>query len=95
MAQISINRKEARIIINWYETVVIKASRYGTAEFIFPEEQIVIDKLKKCYGSTVLDDYELQTVSGWMEKVVSQFPGQAEYYFPEEENLVRKIREAI
>jgi hypothetical protein len=95
MAEISINKKEARIILNWFETAVGKASHYGTAEYIFPEEQLVIDKLKKCIGSTTLDDYELQTISGWMEKVVTRFPGQAEYYFPDEDALVQKIREAI
>ncbi|MCB0281565.1 MAG: hypothetical protein H6627_05295 [Calditrichae bacterium] len=95
MSQISINKQEARIILTWYDTVVGKASHYGTAEYVFPEEQLVVDKLKKCLGNTSLDHYELQTVIGWMDKVISQFPGQAEYYFPEEEALVQKIRDAV
>ena len=94
IGEVWITKKEAGIILGWYETTIEKASRFGSAEYIFPEEQMLVERLKKCYGKMFLDEYEIQTVSGWMDKVLYQMPGQTEFYFPEEETLVQKIREA-
>jgi len=91
---VKITRREAKVLLNWYDTAIAKASHYGSAQYVFPDEDSLVNKLKNTQSQVYIDSYEIDTIMGWMEKAMGVTPGQAEYYFPDEQKLVEKLRYA-
>ena len=92
--QLLVSIQETAIILNWFETALQKSTRFGPNHYIFPEEEILVNRLKSNNEEMYLDELDLQIINGWMEKSVMPFPGTLEVYFPGEELLVKKLNQA-
>jgi hypothetical protein len=90
--QFFVTKQEAGIILNWYDTALQKYTRFGSTQYAFPEEEILVKLLKTEKDEIILDDLDLQIIYCWMEKTVMPYPGLSEIYFPGEDNLVKKIK---
>lgn len=88
---ITFNYVEANIILNWFELANVKSERFGTSRYYFPQEEVVVQKLRKMNAASRYDDMDFEVIWGWMEKVVFPRVGEGGVYFPNEEETVDKL----
>ena len=91
-SKIKLNENEVSTILKWHENSTERKSRFGSATYIFPQEQILLNKIKKAEKSKVeIDEFELEMLTGWMENALFPQLGQETYLFPFEESAISKI----
>lgn len=88
---ITLSKHEARIALGWYENHIKKYARKGGSHIIFPEEEIVLFKLKNIDEQTKFDLFDVEIIHGWMVKNLTPLPAKQTYYFDEEVSVVEKI----
>ncbi len=90
---ITFNYVEANIILNWFELANVKSERFGSSRYYFPQEEVVVQKLRKMNEASRYDAIDFEIIWGWMEKVVYPRVGEGGVYFPNEKEIVDKLTE--
>ena len=91
-SKIKLNETEVSTILKWHENSTESKSRFGSANFVFPQEQILLNKIKKAENSGIeIVEFELEMLTGWMENALFPKLGQKTYLFPFEESVISKI----
>ena len=91
-SKIILSENEVSTILKWHENSTDRKSRFGSVNFVFPQEQILLTKIKKAENSGIeIDEFELEMLTGWMENALFPKLGQKTYLFPFEESAISKI----
>ena len=90
---ITLNYIEANIILNWFELANVRSERFGSSRYYFPQEEFVVQKLRKMDSESKYDHVDFEILWGWMEKAVFPRIGDGGIYFPNEEETVAKLKE--
>ena len=84
---------EAAMLLRWHEVTVQAASRHGGGtQWIFPQEEWLLEKLRQPEKNPLFDDMDLEMFTGWMDKALFPHPAAEAVYFPGEEALYRKLK---
>jgi hypothetical protein len=89
-SNITFNSEETQVILNWYENAKMRSERFGSSRYYFPEEEIVLFKLKSLRDQQ-FDPIDTEIIQGWMEKAI----GISGIYFPQEKELLEKINKYL
>lgn len=84
---------EATTILNWVEISNVRSERFGTSRYSFPQEEVVLERLRKMNSESKYDEMDFEIIWGWMEKAVFPRIGDGGIYFPNEKELVGKLKE--
>ncbi len=96
MKVLELSDLEKRTVLNWYEHTLEDSSHFGQAQYVFPEEERLISKIKKSKSDKVkLCDFEIKIIFNWMEKSMLSKFGPAVYLLPGEESVFEKIKYLI
>jgi len=76
--------EEKKQILLWYENVSQDQMHYGNGTVLFPQEGILINKLKKNTDEQ-LSEYEINMIKDWMPN--------SKYLFGIELDLYNKLKE--
>lgn len=90
---ITFNYIEANIILNWFEIANVRSERFGSSRYFFPQEEVVVQKLRRMDPASKYDDIDFEILWGWMERAVFPRLGDGGIYFPNEEETVNKLHE--
>jgi len=94
--RIKLSTKDVEIILSWYENYLEKLSRYGSSAVIFPQEKILVNKIKNASDSKLtLDEFELESITDWMGKALFPKLGGKTYFLPSEETIMNKLNTAM
>ncbi|HED10461.1 MAG TPA: hypothetical protein ENJ10_07215 [Caldithrix abyssi] len=84
---------EAATLVRWYELSLNRSERYGGREsYVFPQEEWLVNKLKKPDASASFDELDLEMMLGWMKDALFPQPAANAVYFPGEEALALKLK---
>ncbi len=89
-----LTKNEADILLNWHSIQKRKYERYGSAEYIFPQEEWLLNNLKNQPEEKVFDEMDLEVFLDWMHKATQPLPGNNPIYFQDEDSLIIKLRKA-
>ena len=91
---LSFNYHEAKVLLNWYENAITKGERFGASRYSFPQEEILIEKLKNPMLHSNYDPMDIEIMLGWKEKSLGPGIGEDKFYFPLEEEIYNKLKRA-
>ena len=89
-----LTKKEADILLKWHSIQKRRYQRYGSSEYIFPQEEWLINSLKNYPEEKEFDDMDLEIFLDWMHHATQPLPGNNPIYFPEENSLILKLENA-
>jgi hypothetical protein len=89
--KIEFNQAEIEILLHWIEESLNRSTRYGGPEVLFPEDQIVIKKLRTSDGSCEITKDELEYIIDAMSATINSKYGGKIYLFGLEKVLYEKI----
>ena len=91
---LSFNYHEAKVLLNWFENSRVKGERYGSSRYEFPQEEILVEKLKNPMLHSYYEPMDVEIMVGWMEKTLGPSVGSEKFYFPLEEEIYKKLKNA-
>jgi hypothetical protein len=89
--KIEFNQAEIEILLYWIEQSLSRSTRYGGPEILFPEDQIVIKKLRENTGTYEITKDELEYIVDAMSATINSKYGNKIYLFGLEKVLYEKI----
>jgi len=89
---LSFNYHEAKILLNWFENSRGKGERFGSSRYEFPQEEILVEKLKNPMLHSFYEPMDVEIMIGWMEKTLGPTVGSEKFYFPLEEEIFIKLK---
>ena len=92
---LSFNYHEAEVLLNWYENSRVRSERFGSSRYDFPQEELLIEKLKNPVLHSHYDPMDVEIMVGWMEKSLGPGIGEKKFYFPLEEEIYKKLQRAL
>ena len=96
MIVLEITEEEKRTIVNWYEHIIEESSHFGKAQYIFPAEEHLIEKIKNNKETKInLHDFEIKFIINWMEHSLNSKYGPSVYFLPGEESVFEKIKHLV
>jgi len=91
---LSFNYHEAKILLNWHENSNVRSERFGSSRYSFPQEELLVEKLKNPVLHNYYEPMDIEIMMGWMEKSLQPGVGQEKFYFPLEEEIHDKLKKA-
>jgi hypothetical protein len=91
---LSFNYHEAKVLLNWFENSRIKGERFGSSRYEFPQEEILVEKLKNPMLHSFYEPMDVEIMIGWMEKTLGPTIGNEKFYFPLEEEIFKRLKNA-
>ncbi len=92
MITLTLTKEEKEKILYWYEHVQKDSQHYGDGIAIFPEEQVIIDKLtSRKDGDFLFTENQIHIIADWMDKAIRGRFGKNIYVVPEEKSIYDKI----
>jgi hypothetical protein len=89
--KIEFNRAEVELILEWIEKSLNRSNRFGGSQILFPEDAIILNKLRQDNGIYELSTGEIRYLADTMETAVHNQYGSAIYLFGLEKILYEKI----
>jgi hypothetical protein len=85
---VKISSNHFDIILSWYEYATEDSFHYGGSQLIFPEESLLIEKLKSPKnGEITLSDIEIEHICEWMHTTIHRKYGDAKYLVGNEKDI--------
>ena len=91
---LELSNEERATLISWFENDLEKSANYGNSEISFPEEEILVAKIKESSNNVLLSEFDINLILGWMDKSLFPKVGNRIHFLPHEETLYNKIHNA-
>ena len=91
---LELSNEERATRISWFENDLEKSANYGNSEISFPEEEILVAKIKESSNNVLLSEFDINLILGWMDKSLFPKVGNRIHFLPHEETLYNKIHNA-
>ncbi|MFH0921945.1 MAG: hypothetical protein V1913_16475 [Fibrobacterota bacterium] len=92
MIRLELSVAERGIIRHWFEFVQADSQHYGDGITLFPEEQVIIQKLAlHPEGPVDFTEEQVDLIKDWMDAAIRSRYGKSIFVTPEERAVFEKI----
>lgn len=85
---------EKNLIQEWFKYIAQDSQHYGNGAVLFPNEAMLLKKLKQQTPDPDFSRYDLEMILDWMETNIKRQYGDAKYLMGEELALYQKLQQA-